>query len=157
MRWAMRYGLAMVQLDNGDVIAVCTTEEVQKLGIEDGTVITKWDGKDILQACSENVPDLGMSVKANADRVAAIVLSGIGGETVDVTFVDKSGKEQTVTLTDNGLPHTQLEAFQAYEHFEKLGTPDEDQSLNSILLQIANYILNNDDFINILYIYKALL
>lgn len=123
------YGLAMVQLDNGDVIAVCTTEEVQKLGIEDGTVITKWDGKDILQACSENVPDLGMSVKANADRVAAIVLSGIGGETVDVTFVDKSGKEQTVTLTDNGLPHTQLEAFQAYEHFEKLGTPDENQSL----------------------------
>ena len=30
-----------------------------------------------------------MSVKANADRVAAMVLSGIGGETVDVSFIDK--------------------------------------------------------------------
>lgn len=123
------YGLAMVQLDNGDVIAVRTTEDVNKLGIEDGTVITKWNGKDILTACAEDVPDLGMSVKANADRVAAMVLSGVGGETVDVSFIDKSGTEQTVTLADLGRPHTQLEAFRAYRHFEKLGDETEYQSL----------------------------
>ncbi len=123
------YGLAMVQLDNGDVIAVCTTDDVHKFGIEDGTVITEWNGKDILQACAEDVPDLGMPVKENADRVAAMVLSGIGGETVDVTFIDNNGAEQTATLTDLGEPHTQLEAFRAYRHFDKLGTEEEDQSL----------------------------
>ena len=123
------YGLAMVQLDNDDVIAVCTADDVHKLGIEDGTVITKWNGKPVLQACAEDVPDIGMSVKSNADRIAAIVLSGIGGETVDVSFIDKNGSEQTVTLSELGEPHTQLEAFRAYRHFEKLGEKDEGQSL----------------------------
>ncbi len=122
------YGLAMIQIDNGDVIAVCTTDEVRKMGIEDGTVITKWNGKDILQALEEDVPDLGMSVKENADRVAAIVLSGIGGDTVEVSFIDDNGSEQTVTLSDLEEPHTQLEAFRAYRHFEKLGEEDEFQS-----------------------------
>ena len=125
------YGLSMVQLDNGDVIAVCTTDAVHTLGIEDGTVITKWNGKDILKACEEDVPDLGMPVKENADRVAAMVLSGVGGETVEVSFIDKSGAEQTVTLTDLGEPHTQLEAFRAYRHFEKLGTEEEFESLSN--------------------------
>ena len=124
------YGLAMVQLDSGDVIAVCTTEDVQKLGIEDGTVITEWNGKDILTACEEDVPDLGMPVKENADRVAAMVLSGVGGDTADVSFIDKDGSEQTVTLTDLGEPHTQLEAFRAYRHLETLGTEEEFQSLD---------------------------
>lgn len=123
------YGLAMVQLDSGDVIAVCTTEDVQKLGIVDGTVITEWNGKDILTACEEDVPDLGMPVKENADRVAAMVLSGVGGDTAEVSFIDKDGSEQTVTLTDLGEPHTQLEAFRAYRHFETLGTEEEYQSL----------------------------
>ena len=83
----------------------------------------------VLLTLEEDVPDLGMSVKANADRVAAMVLSGIGGETVDVSFIDKSSKEQTVTLADLGGPHTQLEAFRSYRHFEKLGDEDEYQSL----------------------------
>ncbi|MBR4345715.1 MAG: hypothetical protein IKP75_02085 [Oscillospiraceae bacterium] len=124
------YGLAMVQLDSGDVIAVCTTEDVQKLGIGDGTVITEWNGKDILTACEEDVPDLGMPVKENADRVAAMVLSGVGGDTAEVSFIDKDGSEQTVTLTDLGEPHTQLEAFRAYRHLETLGTEEEFQSLD---------------------------
>ncbi len=123
------YGLAMVQLDNGDVIAVCTTADVQKLGIKDGTVITKWNGKDILTACAEEVPNLGMSVKENAERIAAIVLSGVGGDTLDVSFLDDNGTEQTVTLKDLGDPHTQLEAFRLYRHFEKLGAEDEYDSL----------------------------
>ena len=123
------YGLAMVQLDNGDVIAVCTGADVQKLGIKDGTVITKWNGKEILQACAEEVPNLGMSVKENSERIAAIVLSGVGGDTVEVSFLDDNGTEQTVTLKDLGDPHTQLEAFRLYRHFEKLGAEDEYESL----------------------------
>ena len=40
--------------------------DVHKLGIEDGTVITKWNGKPILQAAAEDAPDIGYSVKSNA-------------------------------------------------------------------------------------------
>lgn len=123
------YGLAMVQLDNSDVIAVCTTEDVHKLGIKDGTVITGWNGKDILKACKEDVPDLGMSVRENADRVAAIVLSGIGDDTVEVSFLDANGTEHTVTLADLGNPHTQLEALRLFRHCEMLDDEDEFDSL----------------------------
>lgn len=119
------YGLAMAQLDSGDVIAVCTTEEVNQLGIEDGTVITKWNGKPVLQAAQEDVPDQGFPVKANADRVAVMYLSGVGGETVDVAFLDKSGKEQTVTLPDLGEMHTFREAYLAFSKEPDIKT-DED-------------------------------
>ena len=53
------HGLAMIQLDNEDVIAVCTSAEVNAVGIEDGTVITKWNGKPILQAIAQDVADNG--------------------------------------------------------------------------------------------------
>ncbi|NLT10567.1 MAG: hypothetical protein GXY08_13880, partial [Ruminococcus sp.] len=68
------YGLSMVQLDSGEVIAVCTDASVNKLGIEDGTVITKWNEKPVLQAAGD-VPDSGQPVKANEDRLALFHLS----------------------------------------------------------------------------------
>ena len=108
------YGLAMVQLDNGDVIAVCTTKEVQALGIEDGTVITEWNGKPILQAVAEDVPDQGLPVSSNADRIGLLYLSGIGGDTIKVAFIDNSGTEQTVTLSSLDHFHTFREAFFAF-------------------------------------------
>ena len=110
------HGLAMIQLDNDDVIAVCTSKEANASGIEDGTVITKWNGKLIQQALAEDVVDRGFSVKANADRLAALELSRCGGETVEVSFIDKSGKEQTVTLEELEMPHTFGEARRAFSH-----------------------------------------
>ena len=111
------HGLVMIQLDNDDVIAVCTSPEVNAVGIEDGTVITKWNGKPILQAISEDAPDRGIfPVKANADRVAALELSRLGEGTVEVSFIDKSGKEQTVTLEELEEPHTFSEARNAFLH-----------------------------------------
>ncbi|HBB71352.1 MAG TPA: hypothetical protein DCZ71_01945 [Ruminococcus sp.] len=124
------YGLAMIKLDNGDVIAVCTTDEVNKLGIVDGTVITKWNGKPVGQAAEEDVMDPGLPVKANAERIAAIYLSGMGGETVEASFLDESGKEKTVTLSDLGEPHTQMEALKAFTNCPEFGEEDEYDSLN---------------------------
>lgn len=46
-----------------------------------------------------------------------------------MTYLDKNGKEQTVTLSEIGNTHTQLEAFRAYRHFEILGKENEFQSL----------------------------
>ncbi len=111
------HGLAMIQLDNNDVIAVCTSSEVNAVGIEDGTVITKWNGKPVLQAIAEDAPDRGIfPVKANADRVAALELSRSVEGTVEVSFIDKSGKEQTVTLEELEDPHTFSEARDAFLH-----------------------------------------
>lgn len=110
------HGLAMIQLDNDDVIAVCTSAEVNAVAIEDGTVITKWNGKPILQAVAEDVADIGFSVKTNEDRIAALGLSRCGGETVEVSFKDKSGKEQTVTLEELEESHTFREARKAFLH-----------------------------------------
>ncbi|MBQ1390026.1 MAG: hypothetical protein IIY78_10465 [Clostridia bacterium] len=111
------HGLAMIQLDNNDVIAVCTSAEVNAVGIEDGTVITKWNGKPILQAITEDAPDRGIfPVKANADRVAALELSRSVEGTVEVSFIDKSGKEQTVTLEELEDSHTFSEARNAFLH-----------------------------------------
>lgn len=108
------YGLAMVKLDNGDVIAVCTDAAVHALGIEDGTVITEWGGKPVLQAAMEDVAFHGSPVKENDERISLFNLSGVGGDTVEVTFLDKSGKAQTVTLSDLGEMHTLNEAFSAF-------------------------------------------
>ena len=111
------HGLAMIQLDNGDVIAVCTSPEVNAAGIEDGTVITKWDGKPILKAMAEDLTDIGFPVKSNEDRIAALKLSCCGGETVEVSFKNKSGKEQTVTLKEIEKYPTFREARSAFLHF----------------------------------------
>ena len=110
------HGLAMIQLDNEDVIAVCTSAEVNAVGIEDGTVITKWNGKPILQAIAQDVADNGFPVKSNADRLAALELSRCDEETVEVSFIDKSGKEQTLTLEKLEEPHTFGEARKAFLH-----------------------------------------
>lgn len=110
------YGLAMVQLDNGDVIAVCTDNEVNKLGIEDGTVITKWNGKPVLQAVEEDVPDTGLPVKSNSDRLSFFELSATGGETAEVSFIDNSGIEQTVSLLRLEKEHTLDDAYNAFSH-----------------------------------------
>lgn len=110
------YGLAMIRLDNGDVIAVCTDASVNRLGIEDGTVITKWNGKPVLQAAAEDVLDDGVPVKANADRLALLDLSAMGGETAEVTFISNLGVEKTVKLPMLENEHTLEEAYRALSH-----------------------------------------
>ncbi len=93
------YGFATVRLDSGEVIAVCTGEDANKLGIEDGTVIKKWNGKPVLQAAEEDVPDLGEPVRANEEMLDVLHLDLAGGDTLDVSFIDKSGNEQTVSIS----------------------------------------------------------
>ena len=110
------YGLSMVRLDNCDVIAVCTNAAANSLGIEDVTVITKWNGKPVLKAAAEDVPDNGVPVKENADRMALADLSGTGSETVEVSFIDKSGKEKNAVLTAHEDEHTLDDCCDAFLH-----------------------------------------
>lgn len=112
------YGFATVKLDNGKVIAVCTDEDAHKLGIEDGTIITKWNGKQVLQAAEEDVPDLGIPVKANEEIIDVMNLDLAGGDTLDVSFLDKNGNEQTVSISNKGRFKTKLTAFAAFNSIE---------------------------------------
>ena len=108
------YGFATVKLDSGEVIAVCTDDTANALGIEDGTVISKWNGKPVLQAAAEDVPDLGTPVKTNEEMLDVLNLYIAGGDTLEVSFLDKKGKEQTVTVSDKGGMKTNLTAKAAF-------------------------------------------
>ena len=112
------YGFATVKLDSGEVIAVCTDETANRLGIEDGTVITKWNGKPVLQAAEEDVPDLGLSVKSNEELFDVMNLDLAGGDTLEVSFLNKKGDEQTVTLSDKGGARSKMEAMAAFRGLE---------------------------------------
>ena len=122
------YGLAMIRLDNGDIIAVCTEAEVKALGIDDGTVITKWNGRPVAEAAEEMIPAEGAPVESNGRRLALLTLASTGDETVEVTFIDKSGKEQTAVLSAIENEHTLGEVdrlfFRYPEHFSELLTSD---------------------------------
>ena len=108
------YGFATVKLDSGEVIAVCADETANGLGIEDGTVITKWNGKPVLQAAEEDVPNLGEPVKANEEKLDVLNLDLAGGDKLEVSFLDKKGREQTVAISDNGLPKAKVTAMAAF-------------------------------------------
>lgn len=108
------YGFATVKLDSGEIIAVCTDETASDLGIEGGTVITKWNGKPVLQAAKEDVPDLGTPVKANEEILDVMNLDLAGDDTLEVSFIDKNGSEQTVTVHDKGGVKTKMEAMAAF-------------------------------------------
>ena len=148
------YGLALIRLDNGDIIAVCTADEVKALGIEDGTVITKWGGKPILKALAEDVDDRGVSVKSNAEQIAVMELAAVGGETVEVGFIDKSGKEQTVTLTEIDGFNTVREAMCAFEHLPFFNSPEdidafEDTNFSAKMLDDkCGYLVLNGEYTN---------
>lgn len=101
------YGFSMLRLDSGEVIAILTEEgsEASAKGIHNGTVITAWDGVEINEAIG-NVRCIssGGAIRAypiasNEEVAKPIFLAGQGGDTVNVTFIDDNGKEQTITVS----------------------------------------------------------
>ena len=111
----MNYGFTMVRLDDGKVIAIHTYEESDafKKGICDGCEITGWDGEEINEAISKvRCPASGafcaMPFSENEDFFKPIYLSGIGGETVRVKFIDSYGNEKEVTVKNEGSNEMRL-------------------------------------------------
>ena len=109
------YGLSMIKLEDGKVIAVLVESEksiiydephdITKLGIHDGTQIVAWDGKEINEAIAGTEcinPTFQFPVKSNEDFFRPVFLAGKGGETVDVTFIDDNGSEQHAELKKLG-------------------------------------------------------
>ena len=109
------YGLSMMKLDDGTVIAIFVEDgngmlydephDITKLGIHNGTKIVAWDGKEINEAIDETEcinTIIQFSVKSNEDFFRPAFLAGKGGETVDVTFIDDNGSEKHAQLNRIG-------------------------------------------------------
>ena len=120
------YGLSMIQLDDGSVIAIfvepsaddddvtITDEgsELHALGIHDGTQILAWDGQEIHEALKTVrciYPTLHFPVESNEDRFRPIFLAGKGGDSVQITFLNDEENEQTVDVPKIGDYNIRLE------------------------------------------------
>lgn len=100
------YGLMLMRLSDGRIAAVGVEPDsaVTEAGIRNGTIITAWDGIDPIEASkkSEMYEQVSFADKDNAEFYSAMFAAGVGGETVDVSFIADSGEEKTVTLSKIG-------------------------------------------------------
>lgn len=101
------YGLSMIQLDDGSVIAIFVEPDskVYDLGIHDGTTILSWDGQDINEAI-KNVeciyPSIKFPVESNEDVFRPVFLAGKGGDSIDITFINDDGDQQSINVQKIG-------------------------------------------------------
>lgn len=106
------YGFCMVTLDDGQTIAVNVEDgcEAMEKGITEGCIITKWNGIPIEEAevdmANSNIP-----VANNEELLKPIILSGMGGETVTVSYIDENGKETEITV--KAIEYDKVEGIEA--------------------------------------------
>lgn len=135
------YGMSMMRLDNGDVIAVCVDPKLNRLGIEDGTVITKWNGTPVLRAAADDIFDMGRPVKENTDRLALLYLAGTGSDTAEVSYIDAYGAEQTVQLSEQYSFHTYHDAFTAFANIDDEADSTKDNFSTKMLNDKCGYLM----------------
>lgn len=101
------YGLSMIRIDDGSVIAVLVEHgcEAATKGIHDGTTIISWDNRDINEAVEDVeciYPGLSFPVEENEDIFRPIFLAGKGGESISITFLDDNGDERSISVQKTG-------------------------------------------------------
>ena len=66
-------------------------------GIKNGTIITKWDGKAI-DDYFDDIPFyyFQVPVKENEEFYQPVYVAGMGGDSVEISFLDENGEEKTV-------------------------------------------------------------
>ena len=94
------YGLSLMPLSDGRVVAVNVDESLSDMGLHNGTVVTLWDGNDPVKAGLESKAH---DIMTFADRdnelfFAPLAASCCGGETVTLTFIGDDGDERTAEL-----------------------------------------------------------
>lgn len=99
------YGMFLLQLDSGEYAAVNVSDggSAQKAGIQNGTIITGWDGKTIEDHVQsiDTLLSYHCTVFADCDnkkRFQPFYASCLGSKEIAVTFLDEAGKEQTASL-----------------------------------------------------------
>ena len=143
------YGLSMITIDDGRTIAVMTDEDsdVRTAGIHDGTVITKWNGVAIDEAKkgAEYTGVRNIPVASNEELMKAAFLAGSGGESVNVTFINDKGKEETVSLDKIGSYYGRYTAM-TDKLFSKDKTKDENYSYRMLNDKCGYILIKNESF-----------
>ena len=89
------YGLSLITLDNGDTIAVNAEEGLE---IKDGDIVTKWNGVPVDEAIETVTLPITEGTLENERVQKTFYLAGVGGDTVDVTYINSEGKEAVAVL-----------------------------------------------------------
>ena len=129
------YGFIMFTNDDSKTRAFCVDEDsgAYQAGIRSGTVITAWNGKDIQQALAETTDYIfcdNYAIKENEDFILPLCLSGIGGDEIEVGFIDAEGNHKKVTIekTDGFFYHGVI----AYGYI--MNAQNEDENFSSKML-----------------------
>lgn len=108
------YGLSLVTLDDGDTIAIMAEDNLE---IKNGDIITKWDGIPIDEAIESVSLPIGEGTSGNERIVKTFYLSGMGGDSVDVTYINSDGDEAAATL--NKIDDNPTRALTAFSIFNR--------------------------------------
>ncbi|MBR4084531.1 MAG: peptidase S41 [Lachnospiraceae bacterium] len=107
------YGLSLMKLADGSIVAVNVedNEFFKAAGIQNGTVITSWDGRDILEVARESLifKMTTYADKDNEDFEVAIYAAGVGGDSVKITYLDTAGVEKELELSKMGDYYDRVE------------------------------------------------
>lgn len=144
------YGFSLITLDDGKTIAVLTDpdSEAYELGIEDGTIITKWNGSSIKDAVTDVAciyPELlTFPVAENEAYLKPIFLAGKGETEIAISFVDKNGEEKTATLQSRGSYQKRLEL--ALSRFYHTNIEDENFSCKMLTENCGYLRINAEEY-----------
>jgi carboxyl-terminal processing protease len=132
-----RLGMRLAETDDGEVIVVAITEGLpaDEAGIELGATIIDWDG-DAPTDAVENAAEIVTHSTEHARRLFQyeMLTRGPLGDTVEVTFQNEDGDEETVELTfseDIDNRDAQLNADFNYENYDPLQLPVDASILES--------------------------
>ncbi len=98
------YGLSLMELSDGKVVAVNVSDSLAQAGIKNGTQVLLWDGKDA-KSLGEGLTKYAGMCFADKDNEAfykVLLGSGTGGDTVTITYLDEGGAEKTAELPKLG-------------------------------------------------------
>ena len=108
------YGLSLITLDDGDTIAIDVDDNIE---IKQGDVITKWNGVPIDDAIENVKIPTSEGLLENEKIVKTFYLSGVGNDTVQVTYINSNNEEITTILNklDSSLPRA-LKSYSTFNH-----------------------------------------
>lgn len=108
------YGLSLITLDDRTTIAIDVEDNLE---IKPGDVITKWNGVPIDEAIENVKIPISEGVLENEKIIKTFYLSGIGNDTVEVTYINSNNEEVTTTLNklDSSIPRA-LKSYSTFNH-----------------------------------------
>lgn len=101
------YGLSLMQLTDGRFVAVNVEPDsaLTHAGIANGTIVTSWDGMSIMEAAEKS--DAFGVILSHADLdnelfYKPLYAAGVGGDTVEVSYIADDGSEKSIVLEKTG-------------------------------------------------------